>query len=92
MFQAGESTRTERFGTMPPAVAFAAKVQASHDRRLIAVVDQDHCPTCGRRITDDDDHGFEAGNGQRYCVDHHPVGCTCGWAPLDACDLHHDAA
>jgi hypothetical protein len=31
----------------------------------------DNCPTCGRRITDTDDRGMEADNGQRWCIVHH---------------------
>jgi hypothetical protein len=32
----------------------------------------DNCPTCGKRITDVDEGGCEAPNGQRYCIDHLP--------------------
>lgn len=34
--------------------------------------DLDHCPTCGKKITDYDMTGMEAGDGQRWCVDHAP--------------------
>jgi hypothetical protein len=34
----------------------------------------DDCPTCGRRITDVDDNGLEANDGQRWCRDHAPAG------------------
>jgi hypothetical protein len=30
----------------------------------------DNCPTCGRRITDFDELGCEAPDGQRWCIEH----------------------
>lgn len=34
----------------------------------------DHCPECGRRITDyDDDNGLELPRGQRWCRDHYRI-------------------
>lgn len=32
----------------------------------------DHCPTCARRIGDNDDDGYEGLSGQRYCLSHMP--------------------
>lgn len=32
----------------------------------------DLCPSCGRRIGDHDDDGFEAESGQRFCLAHRP--------------------
>lgn len=40
----------------------------------------DHCPTCGRRITDFDPNGCELDSGQRWCLDH---GREANALPLD---------
>jgi hypothetical protein len=40
------------------------------------MADLDRCPTCGRRITDTDDAGCEAADGQRWCIAHVPTVST----------------
>jgi hypothetical protein len=32
--------------------------------------DLDHCPTCGKRILDNDRTGCETPGGQRWCIQH----------------------
>lgn len=55
------------------------------------MTDLDHCPECGRRITDHDMTGCERDDGQRYCMEHLPPSHLYGFTGEAVAVFHEDA-